>query len=307
MTNKAELEPIDAEIVDAEIVDEPLLAPDEEGVYEGIPDHVYHGDTNSLSSSGARKILSTNPAKFRYGQLNNRKPTKAFDLGHAAHTLVLGEGPELREIPEKVLASNGAVSTKEAKTFIAEARAAGAVPLKPDEYKQVHEMADQLRAHPLASLLFTSGAAELSLYHRDRETGVMIRTRPDWLPDRKSGRLLITDYKTAVDAGPKAFRKSMFDYGYFQQHPWYVDAVAELGIDDDPAFLFVVQEKTAPYQVVIHEIDAEDVELGRQLNRQAIDLFAQCQQSGHWPGPPAQVHRASLSGWARNEIEETLQ
>lgn len=298
-----ELAVVDADVIDAEIVEE---APGEVGVWEGIPDHVYHGDANSLSSSGARKILSTTPAKFRHLQLNGRKSTKAFDLGHAAHTLVLGEGAELREIPEKVLASNGAASTKEAKAFIAEARAAGAVPLKPDEYRQVHEMAAALRAHPLASMLFGEGDAELSLYHRDPETGVMLRTRPDWLPAPRPGRLICTDYKTTVDASPAHFQKAMYDYGYFQQAPWYIDALIALGIADDPAFLFVTQEKEAPYLVAVHEISAEDVELGRQLNRRAIDLFARCITTDTWPAWEDEVHRASLTGWARNQVEEIL-
>ena len=294
------------DIIDAEIVEEEPPAPDEEGIYADVPDYVYHGDTNSLSSSGARKILETNPAKFRHLQLHGRKPTKAFDVGHAAHSLVLGVGAELREIPEKLLASNGAVSTKEAKAFIVETRAAGAVPLKPDEYQQVHDMAAALRRHPLAPMLFDRGAAELSMYHRDPMTGVMLRTRPDWLPEAGPGRMIVADYKTSVDCSLKHFRKAMYDYRYFQQHPWYVDAIVELGIADDPAFVFVVQEKEAPYQVTVFEIDAEDVELGRQLNRRAIDLFAMCQQSDTWPEYPAEVNRVSLPGYARNQIEEIL-
>lgn len=284
-----------------------MTAPTDPGIYDAIPDHVYHADRTSLSSSGARKLLlPSTPATFKHEQDNQRKPKKAFDFGHAAHTLVLGYGPKIVEIPEDVLASNGAVSTKEAKEFVATARAAGNVPLKPDEYAVVVAMAEKLKSHPIAAKLFESGSPEQSIYWTDKESGVRLRARPDWITRFANGRTAMVDFKSANSAAPADFARSAADYGYHQQQPWYCDGFAAVAADSNAAFLFVVQEKAAPYLVNVIELDREAVELGRRLNRLAIETYARCMESGIWPGYGNDVTRIELPQWAMYQQEELL-
>lgn len=283
----------------------------EPGVYD-LDDAIYHADpvpAGSLSKSGATKLLDC-PAKFDHDRNHSAPPRKSFDLGHAAHKLVLGAGPELREIPEDYLAKNGAVSTTDAREFIKQARADGAVPLKPAEYQQVQEMAAALRAHPIASALLdpTSGTPEQSLFWVDPDTGVWLRARLDWLPHKVPGRrTIVPDYKTAVSADPWQFRKTAADYGYHMQHAMYLDAVDALDLASPaPAFVFVVQEKTAPYVVTVVELDTEAESLGRRQIRKAVALFAECQRTGRWPGYTDEVALVSLPDWYQHRIEESL-
>ena len=56
----------------------------------GISDTDYHAGP-SLSSTGARKILDC-PARFKWERDNPPPPKPAYDFGHLAHRLVLGEG-----------------------------------------------------------------------------------------------------------------------------------------------------------------------------------------------------------------------
>ncbi|MDQ8040605.1 PD-(D/E)XK nuclease-like domain-containing protein [Cellulosimicrobium sp. XJ-DQ-B-000] len=283
----------------------------EPGVYD-LDDATYHGDpvpAGSLSKSGAAKLLDC-PAKFDHDRKHPTPPRKTFDLGHAAHKLVLGAGPELREIPEEYLATNGAASTTEAREFIKKARADGAVPLKSHEYQQVQDMAAALRAHPIASALLNpdTGKPEQSLFWVDPETGVWLRARLDWLPSKVPGRrTIIPDYKTAVSADPWEFRKTAADYGYHMQHAMYLDAVDALGLANPaPAFVFIVQEKTAPYVVTVVELDTEAEALGRRQIRKAVATFAECQRTGHWPGYTDEVALVSLPTWYQTRIEESL-
>lgn len=272
-----------------------------EGSYDGIPDSEYHADKGSLSSSGARKLLPPScPAIFKWEREHPRESTSTFDIGHAAHTLVLGEGAEIVELEFDNW------TTKAAKEAKAAVYAEGKTPLLSKEFRAVHEMAAALRSHPLANVLFHDGVAERSMYYRDPETGVMLRARPDWLPQHSRSRLIIVDYKTAVSANPAKFSKSAAEYGYHQQDPWYRDAAIALGLDDDPAFVFVVQEKTAPYTVSVIELDSDAVALGRRLNRAAIDLYAKCVANDHWPGWGDDVHQVSLPAWAHYQSEEFL-
>ncbi len=261
-------------------------------VREGVPEAEYHGDTTSLSSSGARRLLApSTPAQFRYEQLHGRPPKRAFDFGHAAHRYVLGAGAEITSLPfDNFL-------TKAAKAARDDAYAAGTVPLLASEVEKAREMERRVREHPIAGRLLESGTPEVSLWATDPETGVRLRARPDWLTTLRGGRLCIVDYKTSRSAHPASFARSAADYGYYSQHPWYCDVAALAGLGD-AAFLFVVQEKTAPYAVSVVELDVEAVRLGRARNRRAIDTYARCIETDTWPGWDDEIHLVSLPSWA---------
>jgi hypothetical protein len=279
----------------------------EPGIYD-LTNEQYHADPvpgGSLSSTGARKLLAPScPALFRHEQLNGQRHRKVFDLGTAAHGLVLGTGPELVRID----ADEWRTSAVKAK--VREVRESGGIPLKPAEYQQVQHMAAALRQHPIASALFATGAGEpeQSLFWADHATGVWRRARLDWLPTPGCGRMVIADYKTTVSAEPEAIAKSVHTYGYHQQAAWYLDAVRAVGVaDDSAAFVFVFQEKTAPYLVTVVQLDHVTMRLGRQRNRKAISLYQQCAAADHWPGYSDQVEIVSLPQWAQDRQMQEMQ
>ena len=271
------------------------VVPAADGIYAGISDEVYHGDHSSLSSSGARKILATTPARFRWEQLNGRPPTKAFDVGHAFHTETLGTGPGI-VVPHDPKAKNPhAWQTDEAKRQVAEARAAGQVPLKPDEAAAVAAMVEAVRTHPLAGRLFASGAPEQSIWWTDPATGARLRCRPDWLTE-VLGEPVVVDLKSTEDASPQAWRKTAANYGYHVQDPYYRDGLEAIGLG--PAdFVFVLVEKSPPYLVATYRLTAEDVALGRARARRGIDLYARCLESGEWPGYALDFVEIPLPAW----------
>lgn len=274
----------------------------EPGVYE-MTNEAYHADPvpgGSLSSSGARMLLPPScPALFHHRMTNPQPPSRNFDFGHAAHQEVLGSGPDL------VVVDATDWRTKAAKEQRDAARAEGAVPLLPDEYEQVQGMASALRAHPVASALFNPerGKAEQSLFWRDHMTGVQLRARLDWLPNPTSGRMIIADYKTTVSAEPTSIARAIHQYGYHQQADWYRDAVLALGLAEDPAFVLVFQEKTAPYLVTVVEPNIDALMWGDVLNRKAIDVYRRCKETGRWPGYSDDVVLAQLPPWAEKQYE----
>lgn len=265
----------------------------EPGVRE-IGEQAYHRHVGSLSCSGAKKLLAPScPARFRYEQDNPPAPSDAMELGTAAHKLVLGVGPDLVEIPFDEWRTN------EAKAMVAETRARGAVPLKPKDMRTVEAMALALHQHPAAhALLANVGTPEASLFAVDEETGILLRGRLDNLPPaRESGRMIVGDYKTSTSAHPYKFAKSAADYRYFMQAPWYVDLIRALGLAEDVAFVFIVQETTPPYLVSVIELEPEDIDTGRTKNREAIDIYARCVADNHWPSYADDVVRVALPRW----------
>jgi hypothetical protein len=280
-------------------VEEFVITP---GVHQ-IPHDVYKA-TPALSFSGARKLLPPYaPAIYRWEQ-DNPVHTDAFDLGLAAHAVVLGDGAPIVVVDADGWRTNAAKAAKQ------EAYEQGAIPLLTAQFELVENMAAAVRAHPLASKLLdpNSGKAEQSIFWQDKETGVWCRCRADWLRHKVEGRrLIVVDFKTARSAHPEKFAKSAMDYGYHQQAWWYTDGVRAVGLDDDPAFVFVVVQSSPPHLVSVVELDEPSLSVGMNLSRIARLTYRDCLESGQWPGYSEQVELVSLPAWyLRQHDEEPL-
>ncbi|MER7115520.1 PD-(D/E)XK nuclease-like domain-containing protein [Saccharomonospora azurea] len=286
------------------------------GIYtaEEIPEDKYHADPvvgGSLSSSGARKLLPPScPALFAYERDNPpARPSKSLNFGSAAHRMVLGVGPEIHVLQGKDAEEPEDRRKKAVQQEEAEAWAAGRLPVLRKEYEQIKAMADKLRQHPLAGILLDpdGGRAEQTIIWSSTVEGVsgdvevMRRARLDWLPDRDPDfRTILVDYKTTTNASPKAISKTIAEYGYHQQAAWYIDAVKAVGAaEDDATLAFVFQEKRAPYLVTVAEIHPADLAYARRLNRQALETYARCTETGYWPGYPEQVVEVRLPRYSR--------
>jgi hypothetical protein len=145
---------------------EPLVIT-EPGLYPDIPHDVYLADPvlgGSLSHSGAKTIVNKTPALFAYERENGRANKRAYDIGHAAHQIVLGVGPDI-EIVQKVTKDGTKVDatdyqTKSAQDFRDAAYLRGAVPILRHEYEATVAMADAIRQHPIASKLLAPGSGQ---------------------------------------------------------------------------------------------------------------------------------------------------
>lgn len=268
------------------------------GVYD-IPMVVYHSDCcagPSVSASSLWGLLEC-PAKYWDASYLNpaRVPdetTPALDVGRAAHCLVLGE-PEFNAsfvvCPHDNLAKNpGKQWNDEWKARVADGSETRTLIRDFDTIRQI--AAAQLRA-PQVARAFRNGMPERSLIWRDEETGVWLKSRPDWLPDDPAQGFLI-DYKTARSIRPKKLGYDAFGYGYHVQAAmqfdavWHVLGIKPLGI------AHVVQEKESPYLAELRMFDARQLDHGRRAYRRALRLFKQCWQASQagkpvrsaWPG-----------------------
>ena len=275
----------------------------EPGLYLDLPAEVYHADPvagGSLSSSGARQLLPPScPALFRYWADHPREHRKAWDIGHAAHRLVLGAGADFAVIPFDDWRSNAA------KAEVAEARAAGLTPIKPAEHEQLLAMAAAIRNHPEASVLLSPdyGYHEATIVWQDPATGVWHRAMLDVLPHRHAARRpIVVDYKSATSAEPEALRKAFHRLGYHQQEDLYRAAVRDGLGWPAPGFLFIVQEKTPPYLITVVELDPVAQSIGAARNHWARTVYQRCVEAGHWPAYVEGIHMLALPRWA--ELEE---
>ncbi len=248
----------------------------EPGLYDGISDEIYHGDPiegGSLSSTFARLLTRHVPIKALARK--EWKPTKAMNLGKAAHAHALGAGPRLI-----VWEYDGRTKAgKEERASVADLLATeAAVAVTQKEREQVEGMVAALRAVPEVVETLNASRSEVSGFWSEGD--VWMRARYDLLGDRAAW-----DYKTCEDASRRGFSMAMGKYGYHQQAEFYRRGLAAIGhpAAEEP-LRFICQESEAPYLVQIHTPDDMAMEVARVLNDRAIRIYAEAMASGTWAG-----------------------
>jgi hypothetical protein len=286
-----------------------------------IDAHTYHADPApepSLSSSIAKLLIDRSPAHAWTAspRLNpDWEPTesKTFDIGRAAHRAVLGRGGDYVAIPEELLASNGAASTKEAKAFIESARAAGQTPLKAADVELIETMAARIGARlKAAGVVFDPTRSELAAIAQ--VDGIWCRAMIDNAP--ADPRLPLYDLKTTTDASLDAVTRAVCAYGYDIQAAHYL-RTWKAATGEDRRFRFVFVEKEPPFEVAVVELyadpDARPASDYSPDERLDGDWFADAEQklararaqwracldANEWPGYPARVALIGAPTWHR--------
>lgn len=249
------------------------------GFYNDLDETEYHRHPTSLSVSGAKVLLKA-PELFDW-QRTHPVHKSVWDFGSAAHAEVLGVGCPIVVHDFDPVKVKSPKATAAWKAQQAEVRESGGVLLLPDERAQVDAMAARLKGHRLAMQLLSEGKPEVSAFVRDEETGVLMRSRFDWLASD-----IITDYKSCASANPTdwagrygVIRKLAYD----AQAEWYLDVARRLG-HPGKAFAWIAQEKEPPYLVSVIYAAEHDLDEARERNRFARQVFRDCTASGVWPG-----------------------
>jgi hypothetical protein len=260
------------------------------GIYDGIKNAAYHADP-ALGSTSLKTLATRTPAHYQHS-LKHPKQSAAFDLGTAAHSLIL-EQDESGVVVIDVDAKRGKAWTDPAGKAEAEEKIA----LTSKEWAQVKAMRDSVMSHDVAGPLLTGHKAEQSVFWD--EDGLALKCRPDaW------HRGVLVDLKTTASADPNEFGKTAHNFGYHQSAAHYIDGV-KVATGEELPFKFVLVEKTAPYLVSVVELDWEALGIGRGLNDRAKRIYRECIESGKWPGYPA-VEPISLPNWAVYQAEDLL-
>lgn len=176
--------------------------------------------------------------------------------------------------------------------------------LTAEQWDQLHRMRDAVMNHKAAAALLTGvpGKAELSVYWNDAVTGELCRCRPDWWREDD----LLVDLKTTDDASPEGFAKSIANYRYDVQHPFYFDGVQQATGRTPRGFVFIAVEKKPPYAVGVYVLDQESVELGRAQYQADLRRYAECKRSDVWPGYGERIQTISVPTWHKNRNAQLL-
>lgn len=150
-----------------------------------------------------------------------------------------------------------------------------------DQIPVAEQMIDAVLEKDISRVIFEDGKAEVTMMAIEPLSGVLCKIRPDWLPE---GHDVIVDLKTAASAVFEEFSRAAARYGYAIQAALYREIYRLITGKKRPPFLHVVVENEPPYDCAIYEMDQEALESGEKKVRRALDIWAQCEASGYWPG-----------------------
>jgi hypothetical protein len=111
------------------------------------------------------------------------------------------------------------------------------------------------------------------------------------------------DVKSTVSARRAEFERSIFTFGYFRQGSHYLASARARRL---PArhFSIIACEKTPPYAVGVYRLTEGAIQAGDDQIRPLLRRYAECMESGDFPGYPDEVIDVSLPDYAWRQIEE---
>lgn len=267
------------------------------GIYQGIPNESYHAGPG-VSKSGLWTIQTQSPAHYKFAV---REEKKEFDFGEACHLAILQPNEFEKNVTRGPEDRRGNKWKDQAEFCKSE----GKLLLTAPDYDGVLSIRDAVHADVWINSIITGGEPmiEASGYWIDPETGALCRCRPDLY--RRDLKIMV-DVKSTVSAHPEAFARSVTNYGYHAQEAHYSDGWRELGEDVD-GFVFLAWEKKAPFAYAVYELPPSIVDEGRAAIRKGLRTYADCEQSGNWPGYGDGVQELSFKRWAYQHTDAPLE
>lgn len=282
------------------------------GIYEGIPDAVYHR-SQLCSNSTLGEIDPQDgkcPANLWYKRQQPEEPLAtphtlaqaATDIGTATHTAMLQ--PELLDDHVVLLPDVKSYNSKAAREQWEEIRDANPdkVYLRPAVWDKVRALRDAVYESPYHArtreFLALAGPRELTVVQpmEGNDSEVLCKARIDQAVP--SADLLI-DWKTARDASPKGFGKAVVNNRYYRQAAFYTGIVDASGLFKPRGFVFVVIETEPPYLPGYYEMTLDAIIEGRAEYRRLLDIYGRCERSDDWPGyvSDGEIPQIELPRW----------
>ncbi len=169
---------------------------------------------------------------------------------------------------------------------------AGKTVVDEAESDDIERMADAVSGHDAAATLLEIARLRECVFTADLH-GVAAKCRVDAMSD--TGLLL--DLKTTVSASPRAFAKSIGEFGYHLQLQFYREVLAAHGIEIRHAVIVAV-EKARPNLVAVYQLDMAALDAMSGVVERCVKRWAECVEPGVWPGYSSSVVQIEVPDWA---------
>ena len=274
----------------------PVVDPDTGRIIECEP--VVSG--SSLVLMRQVRLRKSSLAKVRHEMVTQTESTAAQKLGSATHSLTLEEHDFLERYAClglcQAITNKGTQCTSQASHLHVDGDHLCGThirSLEPDlldtdkeiltesEYMNAVGMRRRVRSYPEAwELLEEEGPVEPVGIWRDPTTGLLCKMRPDKLVPQLGTNC---NFKTARDGSEWAFSKVIDDLGYHLKGAFQRMGLEALGFEHRH-HSFVVVESSEPWEPVVYRLNDNDLDAGDREIGPLLTMFAECVESGNWPG-----------------------
>jgi hypothetical protein len=268
------------------------------GRREGVPIDVYH----ALPGISHHNLMAArrSPAHFidalRGGSC---EPTAAMVFGRLVHTMLLEPGlvASQYQIARGDLRGKRNTRTKAYDEWVS-AQPQEVEIIDSDDYRKARAMVEAARSNRLVDNMLSGGSYEVSFWGVHPETDLLVKARPDYVVSRSDGRVVLVDYKTTIDAGYDEFARAVARYGYHYQAGHHVLATQLATGKTVAHYVWVAQEKSAPYHVAAYSIDPEDLKTAMADVTLYLREIGRCASEWRYPSYPERVQPLWLPRWA---------
>jgi exodeoxyribonuclease VIII len=249
----------------------------------------------AIAGSDAKHILPPkSPAHYAAHMAGEtkREQTKAMLLGTMSHLAVLEPNKLDTAFVEKP--SDIDFRTKAGKEW---RESIGTTPiLDADEARAVRGIRDSIAAHDAAKALLGGCDSEVAMFAEHR-SGLWIKGRVDALKVESDFESVIVDVKTtSAGADYGTFSRQAAQLNYHLSAAWYCHLAGLNGLPIT-RFYWIAVEVAPPYAVAVYEIHPDALDLGVGMMNDALELIAQCEDAGVWPGYAPEVQCLNLPSW----------
>lgn len=254
-----------------------------------------------VSSSDLKRMMKSMASWKYYHDNPEDSDSEALQFGRAYHKLMLEPDDFDNEF---IVSPKFDRRTKEGKATAEEfaKKAEGKEVINEETYQKLLEMQVALYDTPFVKLLI-KGEHEKSFFWTDETTGIPCKCRPDSFGKIK-GQYVCIDLKTTTNAETSAFLKDAMKFGYDIQAYHYCQ-----GLEDHYKkpfkFIFIAQEKTAPYLVNVLEADNYFMASGKELQTSLLEKYKKALETGVYEGymtTESGINSLSVPEWLKNSL-----
>jgi hypothetical protein len=279
----------------------------------GIRSRVPWDEYNSMPGVSMSRLKEMRRSPLHYlHRLSHGKDSAPMRLGTAAHAAVL----EPERFAEQFAVwsrrgDSGNLAPRRGQYWDAfTAEHPGKTIITEDEYELAVDIAKAVRGNPLAMHYLASGDPEVTMQWT-MAGGRRCRGRVDWmtkvappnLPNEIRPHLV--GLKSARDCRHFKFGNQAAVLGYHLSWGFYYDgfkAIKEI----EPRVIEIVVESDAPHAVAVYEIPQDIIDQGRDEYQNLMLRLAECESTGHFPGPQEHEEPLSLPSWVYGEATDDL-
>lgn len=272
----------------------------ENGIHTDISILDYHANKTHLSATGlkmARKSLK----EFQWWQQGkmpvNNGPHFSFGnafelalLDKVAFSAGVGIFPDAEFVAMALDSNSSLVKPRSSKVYTEAADKWDVANMGryrindtgPESWEAIQCMLESCYQDKIIQALIKNTEYQLSLFWKDEETGLNLKTRPDVCKRKKN---VVVNVKTILDGSPSGFSKELAKYDYPLQACIEITGCIATGLMESvDEYYWLVVEKVPPYNATIYQFDVEDQKYFMDELRYVLIKTKRAFDEGLFPG-----------------------